>query len=79
MTYGDGILLLDIGKEWSLIVDFEVKDPVLIRKTNFSAVGSRVGFAGGWDESDAVEGRKHRNFELQEIVGWDSEWKPGIP
>lgn len=73
VTYGDSIFLLQVREEWSLVVDFEVEDSVLIWKTDFGAVGCGVRGTGGWGEGNTVEGRKHRNLELEEIVGWDRE------
>lgn len=39
VTYGDGVLLFDVGEEWTLVVDFEVEDSVLIWEADLSAVG----------------------------------------
>ena len=48
VSYGDGVLLLDVGEEWSLVVDLKVEDAVLVWELEACGVDSR-GFGGGSD------------------------------
>lgn len=79
VTYGDGVLFLKVGKEWSLVVDFKIEYSVLVWETDFGAVNGGIGGGRGWSERDTVEGRKHRDFELEQIIGWDGERQPCVP
>jgi len=79
VSYSNRILLVDIGEEWSLVVDLEVEDTMLIWKFERSGVGSCCGARFSWDESAAVKWRKHAELELEGISSWDSEWDPFIP
>lgn len=71
MSHGHGILLLEVGKEWSLVVYFEIEDSVLVWETEASCVDCGVLGCCGWGEGKAVEGREHGEFELDDIAcGW---------
>jgi len=55
MTDGDGVLLLDVGEERSLVVDLEVEDAVLIWKLEACSVDGG-GFGGACDfQGETVE------------------------
>ncbi len=55
MTDGDGVLLLNVGEEGSLVVDLEVEDAVLIWKLEACSVDVG-GFGGACDfQGETVE------------------------
>ena len=55
VTNGDGVLLFDVGEEWSLVVDLEVEDAVLIWKLEACSVDGG-GFGGAGDlQGETVE------------------------
>ena len=56
VSYGDRVLLLDVGEEWSLVVHLKVEDAVLVWELEACGVDGR-GFGGGSDfQGETVEG-----------------------
>ena len=70
VAHCDCVLCFDIGKEGSLVVDFEVEDSVLIWELEACRVD-----CGGWRSACdfkgySVEGGEHREFKLKFVVSW---------
>lgn len=75
----DGVLILDMGQEGSLVVDLEVEDAVLVGE---GEVGGEDGLTGGLglgDEVSALEGRKHGELELESVALGNLEGNPAAP
>jgi len=79
MSDSDSVLLFEIGEEWSLVVDFEVENSMLVWETEAGSVDGRVLGRGGRGERKTVEGRKHGEFELDDIASGWSEGHPFVP
>ena len=62
-------LLLNVGKEGTVVLDVEVEDTVLIRGLEGGAKDGRVCGLREGGEIDAVEGRQHAEFELDSVAG----------
>lgn len=79
VSHTDGALLLDVGQEWSLVVDHEVEDAVLVRqhKTG-SEHGGRLGDERG-GKLQAVERREHGKLKLQSVLVGDGKGLPLVP
>ena len=75
----DSVLLFDVGEEGSLVVDFEVEDSVLIWELEACGVDGGAWGSSQKLEGQAVEGRKHREFELELVAGYGDERLPGVP
>lgn len=77
---GDGVLLLNVGEEGTLVIDPEVEDAVLVGQHKGGCVCrgilGRAGLVKG--KGKAVEGGKHAELELEHIVGGDVEGGPGV-
>jgi len=71
MSDCDLLLYLNVGEEWSLVVDFEGKYAVLVWAGESCTVKSAVGRLRDGFQWQAVEWRKHGKFELKSILGWD--------
>ena len=76
VTHADRVLLVDVGQERALVVDAEVENAVLVRQDKGSPVDSSVGGRVDGFQVEAVEGRQHREFELQSVLIGGSEWAP---
>jgi hypothetical protein len=48
VSYGNGVLLLEVREEWSLVVDLEIENTVLIRELEACGVDCRA-LAGSSD------------------------------
>lgn len=79
VTHGDSVLLLDVVKEGSLVVDLEVEDAVLIRQLEVGAVRRALLRANCGLQRQTVERRKHAELKLQIVPGWYLEGGPVIP
>lgn len=69
-------LLVEGGEEGALVVDAEVEDAVLVGQAEVGGEDGRVGVRGRRRERrqrEAVEGRQHREFELQLVAGRGQE------
>ena len=79
VAYADGVLLIDIREEGSLVVDAEVEDAMLVGRDERRAVDR--GISGSVDrlEIEAVEGGEHGEFELEGVGVGQGEWVPAIP
>lgn len=76
VAVGDLMLLLDGGEEWTLVVDAEGEDTVLIRGHELSGEHSAgIGAVGGL-EGQAVEGREHGELELERVASGNFEGNP---
>lgn len=64
VSYCDSILLLDVGEEWSFVVDLEIKDTVLVGELEGRGVDCGCCCCGGRHQVEAVERREHGEFEL---------------
>lgn len=65
VAHADGVLFVQIGQEGSLVVDFKVKDAVLIRQCKRGAIdGGGIGGSNAL-QVQAVKGREHGEFELK--------------
>lgn len=75
------VLLLDVGQEGALVVDLEVEDAVLVGQLEAGGEGGGVrgGARGRGGEGQAVEGREHRELELEDVGGGDGEGGPRVP
>ena len=60
-------LYIHVGEEWSLIVDAERKDAMLVRKLEGTAEDSTVGGIRNGYEVETMIGRKHGKFKLQSV------------
>jgi hypothetical protein len=79
VSYGNGVLLFHVGEEWSLVVDLEIEDTVLIWELEARGVDCR-GLGGGSDlQGETVERGQHGEFKLDNITSGRSEWLPVIP
>ena len=65
---GDGALLLDVGEEGTAVLDEEVVDTMLVGELEGLGEDGRVGGSAGRNEVQAVEGRKHAEFQLKVIA-----------
>lgn len=74
---GDGDLLLDVGEEWSLVVDEEVEDTVLVRQGEGGGVGVR--FRSRRGEVEAMERREHGDLELEVVGLREAVRAPAVP
>lgn len=79
VSYAYGSLLLDVSEERSLVVDEEVEDSVLIGQDEAGAKGSSIVGCACRGEIEAVEGREHREFELQSIALGNGKGNPLVP
>lgn len=79
VSYANSSLLLDISEERSLVVDEEVEDSVLIGQDEAGAKGSGILGCACRSEIEAVEGRKHREFELQGVTFGNDKGNPLVP
>lgn len=70
---GDFMLFFNVGEEGALVVNTVGKDSVLIGDGKACAVYSAIFGSAGWLQIEAVEGRKHGEFELQGVFGGDLE------
>lgn len=68
VTHRHGVLLLDVGIEGPLVVNLKVEDAVLVGQLEGSGVDAPAGWGFHVGEGEAVEGREHGEFELQDIV-----------
>ena len=66
-------LFLNGRKEGAFVVHFEGEDAVLVRGCESCAKCCAIKVGRGGDKRDAVEGRQHREFELEGIIGGDAE------
>lgn len=71
-------LHVDVGQEWSLVVDAEREYAMLVWQAKRSAVDGAVGCCGYRLEVESVEWRKHSEFQLEFIVRDDGEWRKMI-
>ncbi len=62
-------LFLDIGEEWTLVVDLKREDAVLVWECEGCAEDGAVECGADRGEGEAVEGGEHAEFELPG-VGW---------
>ena len=76
VTHGHLVLLLNGGEEWTLVVDTEREDSVLVRSDELSAEHSASVGTAGRLESQAVEGREHSELQLELILAGDLERNP---
>ncbi len=67
MSYRDSMLLVHVGEERSFVIDAESEDSVLVWKRKGGAENGAVGSLGDRGESEPVERREHREFELQSV------------
>lgn len=74
VSHGNLLLLLNVGEERSAVVDTEVEDTVLIGGLKGHTEDGGVLGLGQRGEIQAMEGRKHRKFELNCIRGSGGEW-----
>lgn len=77
----DGVLGVDVGQEGALVVDLEVEDAVLVGRPEGDRVGRRLlgrRLQRRGLERQTVEGREHRELELELIVGGDGKGPPGL-
>ena len=58
---------VDVGEEWSLVVDAEGENAVLIGGAEGGAEDGAVGGVGDWLKIEAFEGGEHREFELDGV------------
>lgn len=65
---GDLVLLLDIGEEWTPIIDAERENAMLIRDRKSDTVDSAILRAVFRQEIETVEWRKHGELQLQSIL-----------
>lgn len=75
----DCVLLFDIGEERALVVDLEVEDAMLVGEGEGDAIHGSIGSGAGAGQVEAVEGRKHGKFELENVVLGKGEGNPFIP
>lgn len=75
----DGVLLLDVVEERSLVVHLEVEDAVLVRQ--FERGGVRGAVLGRHDrlQVQSVERGKHAELKLQLVGFGNSEGDPSVP
>ena len=66
-------LYVHVGKEWSLIVDAERKDTMLIWKLEGAAEYSAVGCLRYRHKFETMIGREHGKFKLQSVRGVNLE------
>jgi hypothetical protein len=74
----DGLLLIDVAEERTLVVDDEVKDTMLIGN---GKAGLKDGAVGGWldwVQGHTVEGRQHAELELDRVPGSREEGNPTV-
>lgn len=68
MPYGNRILLKNIAEEWSLVIDQEIEDTMLVWELKRHRVRSAVLRGDGGFQVQPLERREHAEFELQLIV-----------
>jgi hypothetical protein len=79
VSYGNGVLLLDVREEWSFVVDLEIEDTVLIWELEACGVDCR-GLGGSSDlQRETVERGQHGELQLDNITSGRSERLPVIP
>ena len=78
VAHGDLALFLHGGEEGPLVVDLEGEDAVLVGRAEGGAEDGAVGRRGCWVQRDAEEGGEHAEFELQGVVGGESEGRPVV-
>lgn len=66
-------LLIDVCDERSAVVDAEVEDTVLIGGLESDTENGGVGGLSDGGEVQAVEGRKHAEFELDVVIRGGNE------
>lgn len=79
MTNSYCVLLHDVVVERPLVVDQEVEDAMLIRAFKVDRVGCTICRDHSRGQGQAVEGRQHRELELQHIFLGDDEGSPVVP
>lgn len=79
MADGNGVLLLEVRVEGSLVVDLEVKDSVLVRELEAGGVDGGCGGGLCDREGETVEGGEHGEFELEDVAGGWGEGNPFVP
>lgn len=78
---GYGVLLLDVGQEWALVVGDEVVDAVVVGDPEGHAEDARGLGRGTLHllDGNAVQGRQLAELELQLIALGDLEVPPPVP
>lgn len=56
VSHSNSILLFNVREEWSLVIDHEIEDTVLVGEFEAGGVDGGVLSGGFWDEGEAVEG-----------------------
>lgn len=67
-------LHVDVGQEWSLVIDAEREYAMLVWQAECSAEDGAIECCGYRLEVESVERRKHSEFQLEFIVRGDGEW-----
>lgn len=75
----DCVLLFNVGEERALVVDLEVENTMLIGKGEGDAIHGSIVSGAGASQVQAVEGRKHGEFELEKVVLRKGERNPFVP
>ena len=60
-------LYIHIGKEWSLVIDAEGEDAMLVWKLECTAEDSTVGCLRNGYKIETMIGREHGEFQLQSV------------
>lgn len=78
---GHGVLLLDVGQEWALVVGYEVVDAVVVGNPEGHAEDARGLGRGTLHllDGNAVQGGQLAELELQLIALGDLEVPPPVP
>ena len=79
VSHSNSILLFNVREEWSLVIDHEIEDTVLVGEFEAGGVDGGVLSGGFWDEGEAVEGWEHGEFELDDVASWWGERYPVVP
>ena len=74
----DSALLVDVAEEWTLVVDDEIEDTMLIGHGEGGLEDGAVGIRLDWVQSYAVEGRQHAELELESVSGSRKEGDPTV-
>lgn len=67
MSYCHFSLDIHIGEEWSLVVDAEGENAMLVWQSEGRAKDRAICSLGHWNEVEPVEWREHGEFELDSI------------